>query len=369
MPKLNYCKKCCQPDTRPQIVFKDGVCGAWLWEEEKKTIDWEDRKARLVRIAEDARRIAKIRNTHDCAVGVSGGKDSTFQALYAKEVLGLNCLLVSAFPDEATEIGLHNFNNLVSKGFDCIRIHVNPILLARLMRDDFIKYCHFRKATEYPLWASVYTVAKEKNIPLIIQGENAALTLGVSKNMNTDWDASTVYKTNTIADATAVEHYPYIDPKYLKLYTFPDLSKWKRTAIWLNYFVKEWSPTHNARFAIDRGLQVRTDNLDAIGRIHPWTCLDSDFHIVSQMHKYYKYGFGFATDEACYDIREGLLTREQGMELVKKYDGKCDRKYIKKFCDFIGISEEEHWQVVERFKKYDPWNRWQEQTKDIFKTK
>lgn len=360
---MDYCKKCCQVLTRPQLYVKDGICGACLWEEQKGNIDWNTRKKQLEQIALDAKWSASKRGTYDCAVGVSGGKDSTFQALYAKDILGLNCLLVSAFPDEITPIGLHNFDNLVNQGFDCIRIHVNPNLLAQLMRRDFFKYLHFRKATEYPLWASVYTVAKEKNIPLIIQGENAALTLGVSKDMNTDWDASTIYKTNTIAGATAVEHYPEIPPKELLLYKFPDLSDWNGKAIWLNYFVKEWSQSHNARFAMSHGLHVRTDDLENIGRIHPWTCLDSDFHILSQTHKYYKFGFGFATDEVCYNIREQTMTREEGFELIKKYDGLCARNYIQKFCEFIGITEREHWETVAKFKKYDPWNRWDMQRK------
>lgn len=357
---MNYCSRCCQPDTRPKIVFKDGVCGACLWEEEKKSIDWRQRLLSLHETSIKARIIAKQRNTYDCAIGVSGGKDSMFQVLVAKETLGLNCLLVSVAPDEITDIGRHNFENLINHGFDCIRIYVNPKLLKELMREDFLEYCHFRKATEYPLWASVYTVAKEKNIPLIIQGENAALTLGVSEDMNTDWDASQVYRTNTIAGASAHGHYPEIDSKYLQLYTFPDLSDWEGQAIWLNYFVKEWSPSHNAQFAIERGLQVRDDTLDNMGRIHNYTCLDSDYHIVSQMHKYYKYGFGFATDEVCYDIREGLMTREEGFELIKQYDGKCHPKYVKQFCDFIGITEKEHWDTVAKFKEYDPLGRWNE---------
>lgn len=362
---MNYCSRCCQPDTRPRVVFKEGVCGACIWEEEKKNIDWDRRRKQLDAFAVEAKVKAAKHDTWDCAIGVSGGKDSTFQALYAKEELGLNCLLVSAFPDEITEQGRHNFDNLVSKGFDAIRIHVNPVLLAQLMRRDFFQYLHFRKATEYPLWASVYTVAKEKNIPLIIQGENAALTLGVSEDMNTDWDASTIYKTNTIAGATAREHYPEVPPEFLKLYTFPDLTGWDGKAIWLNYFVKEWSPFHNARFAMARGLRVRTDDPDYYGSTHPWTCLDSPFHSVSQLHKYYKYGFGYTTDSVCYDIREGLRSREQGFALIRKYDGKCSRELILRFCEFIGITEKEHWETVAKFKKYDPWNRWEMQTKGI----
>jgi N-acetyl sugar amidotransferase len=299
--------------------------------------------------ANRAKKQAEKLDTYDAVLGVSGGKDSLFTALYAKEVLGLNCLLVSAYPDQITEIGEHNFKNLINKGFDCIRIYTDPNLVKALMKRDFFKYCHFRKANEYPLWASTFRVAKEKNIPLVIQGENAALTLGISENMNTDWDASTIYKTNTLGGETAYEHFSEIENNKLLTFQFPDLSNWHGKAIWLNYFVKEYSASHNAKFAIKRGLKVREDPLRDIGRIYHHTCLDSDFHIVSQYHKYKKLGFGFATDEVCNAIRAGVVNREAGFELIAQYDGKCADKYIQKFCDFIGITREEHDAVVERF--------------------
>jgi len=366
---MRYCIKCLNPDTRPQVHFnEEGICRACVWEEEKKDIDWHNRELLLKIIATQARVEAHKRGVYDAVLGVSGGKDSLFTALYAKDKLGLNCLLVSAFPDEISEIGKQNFDNLINHGFDCIRVYVDINLVKKTMKEEFLKYCHFRKANEFPLWASTFTVAKEKNIPLVIQGENAALTLGAATGMNDDGDASTIYKTNTLAGESAIQHFSYINPKYLQLFKFPDLTEWKQEggrAIWLNYYVKEYSSYYNAQFAINNGLKVRTEPMEDLGRIHPWTCLDSDMHIVSQCHKYYKYGFGFATDEICADIRENRLTRDEGIELIKKYDGKCARRYIQKFCNFIGITEKEHWQTVSKFAKYDPWNRWKEQTEGI----
>ncbi len=44
---MKICKKCIQPDTRPGIYFENGICGACIWEEEKKKIDWNERKKEL----------------------------------------------------------------------------------------------------------------------------------------------------------------------------------------------------------------------------------------------------------------------------------------------------------------------------------
>jgi hypothetical protein len=121
-------------------------------------------------------------------------------------------------------------------------------------------------------------------------------------------------------------------------------------AIWLQYYVKEWGWRHNAAFAIARGLKIRDkEDLHEIGRYTRFGALDSDMNIYNQMLKYYKYGFGFATDEACYDIRDGVISREEGIKLVKEYDGKCGVKYLEGFCDYISITMEEFWGVVDQF--------------------
>lgn len=120
--------------------------------------------------------------------------------------------------------------------------------------------------------------------------------------------------------------------------------------IWLQYYTKEWSQVGNADFSIARGLKGRTDEkLEDIGRYRRFTALDSDMQIVNQMIKYYKFGFGFATDEACYDIREGRLTREDAIWLVEKYDGKCAARYINEFCDYLEITTEYFWEIVDSY--------------------
>ena len=58
----------------------------------------------------------------DCIIGVSGGKDSTRQALWIRDKLKLNPLLVclSYPPEQVTNLGVNNLSNLIELGFDTL---------------------------------------------------------------------------------------------------------------------------------------------------------------------------------------------------------------------------------------------------------
>ncbi|MBQ9123193.1 MAG: N-acetyl sugar amidotransferase [Lachnospiraceae bacterium] len=355
---MKYCKKCLQPDTRPGIMFDDNqVCYACLYEESKLSIDWLAREKKLQEIADDAKKEAQSRNlAYDCVIGVSGGKDSTFQAVYAKERLGLRPLLINCVPDEMTEIGRANIDNLSKLGFDIISIRPNPQIARKLARKTFLERGNVMAASEYCLWASAYIMAEKFNIPLIIQGENAALTLGTARNQETSDDAFSVVQLDTLRGGhvdSLIEGEEDLTKDDVFLYQIPnvDLMKSKGIrAVFLQYYAKEWSQVGNAEFAIARGMIGRMkERLEDMGRYRRYTALDTNLIFVNQMIKYLKFGFGFATDEACYDIREGRLTREEAIWYVEQYDGKCGQQYIKETCDYLSITEEEFWEVVDRY--------------------
>ncbi|MCR4641877.1 MAG: N-acetyl sugar amidotransferase [Lachnospiraceae bacterium] len=359
--KMRYCKHCLQPDTRPGVVFDDEcVCFACRYEESKVNIDFAQREAELQAFADEAKAESKKRgNIYDCIIGVSGGKDSTFQAVYAKEKLGLNPLLINCMPDEITEVGQKNIDNLNHLGFDIISIRPNPIVARKLARKSFYERGNIVAASEYCLWASAYIMAVKFNIPLIIQGENAALTLGAAKNQEATGNAFSVLQLETIRGASVdsfVDLSNNITEKDLFLYKIPDVELMEKMgirAVFLQYYSKEWSQVRNADFAIARGLTGRSDDLHDLGRYRRYTALDSDLQIPNQMIKYLKFGFGYATDEVCYDIREGRLSREDAKWYVNEYDGLCGQKYIDATCRYLGIDEAEFWRVVDGFVNKD----------------
>lgn len=352
---MRICKRCIQPDTRPGIYFTDnGICGACLWEDEKKTINWTQREMELQEIADWAKHNTKT--NYDCVIGVSGGKDSTKQALTARDRLGLRCLLVNSEPEGITEIGKHNIENLKNLGFDVLSLRPNPKIMKRLMKRDFYKYLNPVKITEYSLWSSAYIIADQLNIPLIIQGENGGLTLGTRlTGLGTDSDALKANETNTMA--SGLEEYLEVEgvsekDLFMFRYNRKKLQEKGIRGIWLQYYLKEWSFRGNAEFSKQHGLKWRPDNFDpdSIGTYVPFSQLDSDLVQVNQMLKCIKFGFGQCMDHVCYDLRDGRITKDEAIKLVKQHDGKCSDYYIKLFCDYIEITIEEFWRVVDQFR-------------------
>ena len=352
---MKICKKCIQPDTRPMLYFNDeGICGACLWEEQKKKIDWNAREKELNDIAEWAKNNTK--SNYDCAIGVSGGKDSTFQSLTARDRLGLRCLLVNCEPEGITEIGNHNIENLKRQGFDVLSLRPNPKIMRKLMKRDFYTYLNPQKITEFALWASTYIVAYKFDIPLIIQGENPGLTLGISTSgLGTDSNSLKGNEAPTMISGW--KEYLKVDgikekDLFLFHYDRKPLEEKGIRGIWLQYFLKEWSNRKNAEFSKKHGLKWRPDDFDptTIGNYTHFSGLDSDLNQFNQMLKCVKLGFGSTTDTACVDIRESRITRDEGIELVKKYDGKVAEYYITKMCNVLDIPLDEFWRVVNKFR-------------------
>ena len=73
---MRYCKKCTMPDTRPGITFDaEGVCSACRHYEARKNVDWDARFKEFEAYC-DKYRGMNGPGGYDCAVAVSGGKDS-----------------------------------------------------------------------------------------------------------------------------------------------------------------------------------------------------------------------------------------------------------------------------------------------------
>jgi N-acetyl sugar amidotransferase len=351
---MKYCRKCLQTDTRPGIKFDEkGICPACNYHESLQTVDWDERREELQAIIDFGKK--NNHSGYDCIIGVSGGKDSLRQAIYVKEVLKMKPLLVSLGypPEQVTQRGVENVSNMIQHGFDCISINPSPGVWKTLMHKGFFEFTNRAKSTELALFSSVPRLAIAYQIPLIWWGENAALQLGDLNVMGKSGsDGNNLRKMNTLGggDVSWLLN-DEIKKNDILQYIYPSEKEMEDANLritFLGYFWKDWSLVDNGNYSALRGLEIRNEKPWEIGDPLGITSLDEDWVTLNQMIKYLKYGFGRIADYVNEDIRNGRMTREEGIELNKKYDGKCSEKYIRSFSQYIGITTEEFWKQVDK---------------------
>jgi hypothetical protein len=310
---MKYCITCLQPDTRPNTRFNaEGMCPACAYHDTIQNIDWGER----FEIAQTL--IANYKRTKnfgfDCIIGVSGGKDSTRQALYVRDKLGMHPLLVSLSnpPQQVSRLGVTNVSNLIELGFNVVLSSPAPETWRRLIHDSFFQFTNWARSSELALFSSVPQIAIRYGIPLIFWGENPALQVGDLNTMGqTGFDGNNLRYSNTLSSG------------------------------------HEWM--------LQRGY-VQNEILPYLYPNEAECNLDEDWHNLNQMIKYFKFGFGKVTEYVNEAMRDGLLDRNTAINLVEQYDGMCSPIYIQSFCKFIGITEEIFWNHVRKSTNRDLFN-------------
>ncbi|MCR6570873.1 N-acetyl sugar amidotransferase [Campylobacter insulaenigrae] len=347
---MKFCKKCVMPDTKPDLHFDEyGVCDACNSQIDKnENINWQERQREFLELIKKY----KKHPIYDCVIGVSGGKDSTFQVLKCLE-LGLNPLCVCFEPSIPTKIGKKNLANLNNLGVDLIHIKRNPKIYKKLAKEAFIRTGDNEWQNHLGIFTSVPRIAINFNIPLIIWGESPQVEYGgpaSSKDKNTlgrEWlEEFGGLLGNRISDMIGVDG---ISEKDLYFYTYPSDEELQRVGVsglFLGYYFK-WDYKNNLKISKENGF-ITTDKPveTTYENFENLDCYSNHLH---DYLKYCKYGFGRATDNACLDIRLGYIDREEGVRLVQKYDGKPPKKAIKKYLQFSGFSEDEFEKIVDSF--------------------
>ena len=348
---MKYCKHCLQPDTRPNTFFSDdGTCPACAYFGELKKVDWEERLEVLIELFEKYPR--KKGSHHDCIIGVSGGKDSTRQALFLRDRLGVNPLLacLSYPPEQMTERGASNLSNLIESGFDVVVSAPSPGTWRDLKRAGFNRFCNSFRSTEMALFASVPQIALRYGVRLILWGENPGLQLGDMKALGKNgYDGNNLRYMNTLSSGLSWMLESGYDLGSLLPYVYPtieEFEKYNLQIVYLGWFLGDWSLVNNAAYSCATGIEIRSDGVEKTGDLYGVTALDEDFTPVNQLIKYYKFGFGRVTDYVNEEIRLGRLTREEGIKLVEQFDDSIGEEYIQNYCDYLGIKVDEFWKTV-----------------------
>ena len=142
--------------------------------------------------------------------------------------------------------------------------------------------------------------------------------------------------------------FPYLSGHYF----YPDEIEFKKKKINIFYLGPawdDWSNDDNSIYASLQGLALRPGEEVETGDLSNASMLDEEFTNINMMLKYYKFGFGRATDSVNEKIRAGLMSRAEAIGIVEKYDGLCSDKIIRSYSDYVGISVSEFWDIANKW--------------------
>ncbi len=128
----------------------------------------------------------------------------------------------------------------------------------------------------------------------------------------------------------------------------------KISALFLGYYFN-WDPIKNYEYAKRLGFKNRPEG--PVMGIYDFADLDCMFISLHHFVKWYKFGIGRTFDNVSVEIRNGRMSREEAIETIKKNNDKINRQHLKTLCDFINISEEEFWRIIEKFRNTEIWKK------------
>ena len=354
---MNYCKRCLFPDTKPDLFINDeGVCDACMSAEKKhhteKGIDWDYRANEFKDVINKYR--SKDAMQYDCIVPVSGGKDSLFLVHVMKNVHQMNPLAVTFHQFDQTPTGEQNLEILRNLGVDHVHFTLNPNISKKLVEKGF-------KIVGDPHWVShvgIFTVpariAVNFNVPLIIWGENSQLEYGgpaadrERRVLDKRWRQEFAGMRGFREEDMVGEDLSISDLKMLLYPSDEDINKVGVTGLFYGYYFK-WDTQENFEIAKTFGWKPLPEPWS--GSWFDYENCDTEFQDLHDHLKWLKYGFGRTTDHVNMYIRKGLISRDEGINIVRELDGKFSHK--KEFCEYINLSAKDFDKIRDGFVNKD----------------
>jgi len=341
------------PDTRPGIKFnKAGVCYPCLAAEKKKSINWNRRFRELKKFLMKFRRDDDY---YDCVIAGSGGKDTYYQVYVMKELMGMNPLVIKV-KDSYTETkaGAHNLKNMCDVfGVDLITYNLNHDTMRRMTRIAFEEFGLPNWAVDLAIYSVPLRLAYDLGIKLVVYGENISYEYGGPHAEETH-SAKNQIKNNAVKEIDWEwweDRGVFADEVSMIQYPCEEVLNWIEP-IYLSFFMP-WDGRKNYELAKKYGFKDCTDEWDREGFIENYDQIDSIGYVIHPQLKYQKYGHARATDVASYWIRNGYITRNEGMKLVEENDHIMDSKAIEDFLQFTGYTREEFDEIVKKHTKYE----------------
>ena len=362
-------------DSRKSTLSFDaeGVCHACRFNKLKETgeIDWGERHREMVELCD---RFRRTDGSYDCIVGGSGGKDSAMQSHLLKYKYGMHPLTVTWSPHLYTDIGWKNFQNwLHVGGFDNFLYTPNGKIHRLLTRNATINLLHPFQPFILGQKTFVAKMAAQLNIPMIFYGEMpgeygeqishttssyaadsaSAESQGFSMDYIGDTAVRDIYLGGKQMGAYLDEGVPLVDLKsYLPM--DPDVLRRKNIEIHYLGYYHRWVPQDAYYYAVEHtGFEanpVRTE-----GTYSKYNSLDDKVDGFFYFTRWIKFGVGRAMMDSAQEIRNHHISNDEGIALMRRFEGEYPLRYEKEFLDYISMTREDFLETCDRFRSPHLW--------------
>jgi N-acetyl sugar amidotransferase len=374
-----YCQRCVMSNQRPSSypefrhtrdritptlhIDDRGICDACKFAERKEEIDWEERERQLRDLLDRYRRND---GHYDCIVPGSGGKDSAYAAHTLKHKYGMHPLTVTWPPLLYTDVGRRNFTNWIEVGgFDNITFKPNGRVHKLLTRLAIENLLHPFQTFILGQKNLAPKIALQYEVPLVFYGENEA-----------EYGNPIADNSSSLRDRSyyAMQHLDEVHlggvavPKLLRDYGldlsdlmsyFPadhrELEGNRIEVHYLGYYLK-WTPQEAYYYAAEHtgfhANPVRTE-----GTYSKYNSLDDKIDGFHYYTTYIKFGLGRASYDASQEIRNRHLTRDEGIALVRKFDGEFPERFCDEALEFVGLARTRFLDVCDSFRSPHLWER------------
>jgi N-acetyl sugar amidotransferase len=344
MTDARRCARCLLLETHDTIVFDaEGVCNVCRnIEHKREKVDWVAREREFAGILEEYRG----KHAYDCIVPFSGGKDSTFTLWALVKRYGLKPLVVCFDHGFMRPTVLANTERAVRNlGVDFLKFRASWKVVKKLMveslrrKGDFCWHCH-TGIFSFPM-----QMALRFQVPLVIWGQP-----------NTEYNAYFRLDEPEIVDEkrfnryinlgiTAEDMVGMLDGEVtlrdLESFRYPPREALRALgyrSICMGTYVP-WDVKEQTRI-IERELGWRGDQVEGVPGAQSYEKIECFVQGVRDYLRFIKRGMGRTNHLACIDIRDGRLSRDEGLKLIAEHDGKRPAS-LDAFLEVTGLTEAE----------------------------
>jgi N-acetyl sugar amidotransferase len=366
---VTYCSKCVYPSLSavPLTFDEKAVCSGCRVAVQKKLINWAERWEMFKNLMSEYRSTSN----YDILVPVSGGKDSYYQTHVVK-TLGMKPLLVTYHGNNYLPEGEYNLQRM-REVLDCDHIIFRPSqdVLIKMNRIGFRVQGDNNWHAHCGIFTVPIQVAVRYKIPLILWGEHGFMDLGGMFSHNDfveftakhrlehalrgyDWHDFTDEGLERLGRAELKEGLAGKDLLWAQYPSDDEIAEVGVRGIYLSNYVNWDANTH---------VKEMMERYDWRPAQQPFERTYRMFSNLDDMHengihdylKFIKLGYGRATDHACKDIRAGIMTRDRGIEMVRKYDHVKPRRDLERWLRYVNMSEEEFDHICDTFRDKRVW--------------